>query len=193
MIWVFLGAPGAGKGTQAKLLAEHLGIPHVSTGDLLRAAVSEGTELGRKARSYMEAGELVPDELMLGIVRASLEKSEAARGCILDGYPRNVSQAESLDGMLREIGQEIGCVVNLEVSEQELMRRIAGRQGDEGRVDDDEATLRNRLRVYEAQTAPLVNYYGERGVLRRVPGEGSVEEIQERIRGIAAELEGAAG
>jgi adenylate kinase len=183
MIWILLGAPGAGKGTQAKLLAEHLAVPHVSTGDLLRRAVAEGTELGRKAKSFMEAGELVPDELILGMVRETLTGA-ASRGCILDGYPRNRAQARSLDGMLREIGQSLAGVLDLEVPEDELVRRIAGRAADQGRSDDTEETVRNRLRVYEEQTAPLVAYYEERGLVRRIDGTGTVQEIRDRIREI---------
>jgi adenylate kinase len=184
MIWILLGPPGAGKGTQAKLLAEHLQVPHVSTGDLLREAVARGTERGRKARSYMEAGDLVPDPLILGMVREQLTDGPAAAGCILDGYPRNRAQAEALDEMLGEIGQRIAGVLDLEVPDDEIVRRIAGRAADEGRTDDTEQTVRNRLRVYSEQTAPLVAYYDGRGALRRVPGVGTVEEIRDRIRQI---------
>lgn len=182
MIWILLGPPGAGKGTQAKLLAEHLGIPHLSTGDLLRRAVEEGTEVGRKARSYMEAGELVPDALLLGLVRSRLTDGATAGGCILDGYPRNRAQAESLGAMLGEIGQEIAGVVDFEVPEEELVRRIAGRAADEGRTDDTEETVRNRLRVYAEQTEPLIAYYAERGALEAVDGVGSIEAVQDRVR-----------
>jgi adenylate kinase len=186
LIWIFLGPPGAGKGTQAKLLAEHLGIPHVSTGDLLRKAVAEGTEVGRRARAYMEAGELVPDVVLLGLVREALE-GPARRGCVLDGYPRNTTQAKALDGLLREVGQPLTGVLELEVSEQRLVERIASRARAEGRADDAAETVRHRLRVYGEQTSPLVAYYRERGTLRSVPGEGTVEEIQARIRRIASE------
>jgi len=193
MIWIFLGAPGAGKGTQADRLAEHLGLRHVSTGDLLRRAVADGTPLGRKAESYMKAGELVPDALILGLVREVLT-GPGDGGCILDGYPRNAAQAASLDGMLEDIGQEIAGVINLNVSEETLVRRIAGRAREEGRADDDsEATVRNRLRVYEEQTAPLVDYYRGRGGLREVEGEGSIDEIQARIREVVGAATGGAG
>lgn len=185
MIWILLGPPGAGKGTQAKLLAEHLGAEHVSTGDLLRTAVAEGTELGRKAKSFMEAGELVPDELILGMVREKLGKGSEG-GWILDGYPRNRAQAESLDGMLEDVDESIACVIDLEVPEDELVRRIAGRAADEGRADDTEETVRNRLRVYREQTQPLIDYYGERGLLRAVEGVGGIEEIGSRLQAIAA-------
>jgi adenylate kinase len=188
MIWILLGPPGAGKGTQAKMLAEHLGAEHVSTGDLLRRAVAEGTELGRKAKSFMEAGELVPDGLILGMVREKLG-SGSAGGWILDGYPRNRVQAESLAGMLGEVGETIACVVDLQVPEDELVRRIAGRAADEGRADDTEETVRNRLRVYREQTQPLIDYYGGRGLLQAVDGVGGIEEIGSRVQAVA----GAAG
>ncbi len=183
MIWIFLGPPGAGKGTQAKLLAEHLRIPHVSTGELLRKAVAEGTELGAKARGYMEKGELVPDPLLLGLVREALE-GPAARGAILDGYPRNLRQAEALTELLHGMGLELGGVIELEVSEQVLVDRIAARARAEDRADDGAATVRNRLRVYEEQTSPLVAYYRERGALRPVAGEGSIADIQARVRNV---------
>lgn len=181
MIWIFLGPPGAGKGTQAKLLAEHLQVPHVSTGELLRKAVAEGTELGRKARGYMEKGELVPDPLLLGLVREALD-GPGPRGAILDGYPRNTHQAEALAELLHELGLVLGGVIELEVSEQVLVERIAARARAEDRTDDSAATVRNRLRVYEHQTSPLVAYYRERGALRPIAGEGTVPEIQARIR-----------
>lgn len=185
MIWILLGPPGAGKGTQAKMLAEHLGAAHVSTGDLLRRAVAEGTELGRKAKSYMEAGDLVPDDLILGMVRERL-RAGSEGGWILDGYPRNRAQAESLAGMVDEVGESIACVVDLEVPEDELVRRIAGRAADEGRADDTEETVRNRLRVYHDQTQPLIDYYGNRGLLRAVDGVGGIAEIAGRVQAVAA-------
>jgi adenylate kinase len=185
VIWIFLGPPGAGKGTQAKLLTEHLGIGHVSTGDLLRQAVARGTGLGRKAKGYMEAGELVPDDLILGMVREALE-GPASAGCILDGYPRNPSQAEALDRMLAELDRRITGVVRLDVSEDVLVARIAGRAREEGRADDTEETVRNRFRVYEEQTAPLVDFYREKGLLVSVNGEGTIDDIQAEIRRVTA-------
>ena len=185
---ILLGPPGAGKGTQARLLAEHLRIPHVSTGELLRKAVAEGSELGAKARGSMERGELVPDPLLLGLVREALE-GPAGRGAILDGYPRNIHQAEALTELLHEMGLELGGVIELEVSEQVLVDRIAARARAEDRADDTAATVRNRLRVYEQQTSPLVAYYRERGALRPVAGEGSIADIQSRVRKVT-ETEG---
>ncbi len=187
MIWILLGAPGAGKGTQAVRLAEELGVPHISTGDLLRRAIAEGDELGKRARSYIEAGELVPDELLLELVRSELASEQAARGCILDGYPRNLSQAESLDEMLASLGRKLTGVVSLEVSEAVLVARIAGRRADEDRADDDEETVRTRLHVYHEQTAPLEDYYRKRGCLREVHGEGTIEEVAERVRRVVME------
>jgi adenylate kinase len=193
MIWIFLGAPGAGKGTQAERLAEHLGVLHLSTGNVLRKAVKEGTELGRKAETYMKAGNLVPDALILDLVREVLT-GDAPNGCILDGYPRNAAQAASLDEMLSDVGEEIGAVINLNVSEETLVTRIAGRAEAEDRTDDDEETVRNRLKVYGEQTAPLVDYYRGRGGLQEVDGEGTVDEIEGRIREIVgARAGGAAG
>jgi adenylate kinase len=190
VIWILLGPPGAGKGTQAKFLAVHLGVPHVSTGDLLRSAVREGTELGKKAKAYMVAGDLVPDELILDLVRETLETGDAPGGCILDGYPRNRVQAESLDEMLAEVGQELGRVIRLVVPDDVLIRRIAGRAADEGRADDAEETVRNRLQVYRTQTEPLVAYYESRGSLTEVNGVGSIDEVRRRIQRVA---EGKAG
>ncbi|GJM44261.1 MAG: adenylate kinase [Gemmatimonadota bacterium] len=187
MVWIFLGPPGAGKGTQAVLLAEHLGIPHVSTGELLRRAMRNGTELGKKAKSYMDAGDLVPDPLILELVREVLA---GAKGCILDGFPRNIAQADVLGAILKGVGLSLTGVLRLDVPDEMLVARIAGRAREESRADDSEATVRNRLKVYAEQTAPLVEYYRRAGKLVDVNGEGSIREIQTRIREIAAEAAG---
>jgi adenylate kinase len=192
LVWIFLGPPGAGKGTQAKLLSEHLGVAHVSTGDLLRKAVAAGTALGQQAKAYMEKGDLVPDALLLGLVKEALV-GPAKKGCILDGYPRNQAQAEALDRLLSEVGQSLAGVMELRVSEQVLVDRIAGRAQAEGRVDDSKETVRNRLRVYERETAPLVAYYQGRQALIPVAGEGTVEEIQLRLRRATAASDSAPG
>jgi len=190
MVWVFLGPPGAGKGTQAVLLAEHLGVPHVSTGNLLRRAVRDGTELGRKVKSYLESGDLVPDPVILDLVREVLD---GAKGCILDGFPRTLVQADALAGMLDDARMGLAGVLRLDVPDGVIVARIAGRAREESRTDDSEETVRNRLKVYTKQTAPLVNYYHRSGKLVDVNGEGSIEEIQARIREIAAEADGGAG
>ena len=156
-------------------------MAHVSTGDLLRRAVREGTELGRKAKGYMDRGELVPDSLLLDLVRETLQGRPAPPGWILDGYPRNRSQAESLTRMLEEIGIGLGGVLNLRVPPDVLVDRIRKRAALENRVDDTEETVKNRLRVYEAQTAPLVDFYRGRGVLREIDGVGTVEGVQVRV------------
>jgi adenylate kinase len=189
VIWIFLGPPGAGKGTQAKLLAAHLGVPHISTGDLLREAIADGTELGRLARGYMEAGDLVPDDLLLGLVREALE-GPAAKGCILDGYPRNTHQAEALTELAHTLGHPVCGVIELEVSEGVLVDRIAARARAEARADDTEETVRRRLRVYEEQTSPLVAYYRDRGLLHPIAGEGSIDAIRARVFRVAGNHEG---
>jgi adenylate kinase len=180
-VWVFLGPPGGGKGTQAELLSKERDLAHISTGDLLRTAMEEGTELGKKAKAFVQAGDLVPDDLILDMVREALEGS-ADRGCILDGYPRNTTQAEALERVLDEAGWKISGVVELQVAEKVLTDRIAGRAAAENRADDTEATVRNRLKVYRDKTAPLTDFYRKRGLLIGIDGEGTIEEIQDRIR-----------
>jgi adenylate kinase len=178
---VLLGAPGSGKGTQAARLKETLGVAHVSTGDLLRAQVAAGTELGRAAKAVMEAGQLVSDEIVLGMLEARLGESDAARGFILDGYPRNVAQAKALDALLARMGQPLDHVIQLDVDENLLFDRLAGRAAAEGRKDDNPETVRQRLAVYAAQTAPVIDFYAARGALQRVDGVGSVDEVLKRI------------
>ena len=172
---VFLGPPGAGKGTQAEALAADHGLMHLSTGDLLRAEVRAGTPLGQEAEAVMGRGELVSDALVLAIVRGRLQGSQ--QGWLLDGFPRNLSQAEALDQLLAELAQATEAVVLLELDDALLVRRLLAR----GRADDDEAVIRNRLEVYRIQTAPLISHYDDRGQLRRVDAAGTVEQVRARI------------
>jgi len=181
---VLLGAPGSGKGTQAAILKEELGIPHISTGDLLRGAVKAGTELGKQAEAIMARGDLVSDEIMLGIIRDRLGQDDVGKGFILDGYPRNLAQAEALDKVLTEIEQPVEEAVQIDVDPDEVVARIAKRAAQEGRADDDAAAVRHRLDVYQEQTAPVVDYYAERGKLSQVFGVGTIEEISARILGV---------
>ncbi len=181
---VLLGAPGSGKGTQAVRLVEKLKLPHISTGDLLRSAVEAGTELGRKAKMVIDRGELVSDDIMLGLIKQRLSSDDAKNGFILDGYPRNITQAKALDEILARQGQAMVEVLHIDVDADVLMQRIAGRAAEEGRNDDCEEVVRNRLRVYAEQTEPLVEYYAGKGILSRVLGEGTAEEVFQRIMSV---------
>ena len=181
---VLLGAPGSGKGTQAALMTEKLGVPHISTGVLLRAAVAAGSELGQKAKAVMDRGELVSDELMLDLIEERLGQEDAAEGFILDGYPRNIAQAEALDDLLTRLGKPLEEALQIDVNEEQVIARIAGRAAQEGRSDDSEEVVRNRMRVYAEQTAPVVGFYEHKGVLTRVLGEGSIDEVFQRIMGV---------
>jgi len=181
---LLLGAPGSGKGTQGKILAERLGLPKITTGDILRAAVKAGTPLGREAQQYMDGGKLVPDTLILRLIDQELAKPEAAHGAVLDGFPRTAAQAEVVDGTLARRGASLDHVVLLDVPEEELIRRMTGRAGQEGRSDDVPAAMKTRLQVYQRDTAPLVAHYAERGVVHRVPGTGVVDEIAAEIKRI---------
>jgi adenylate kinase len=205
----FLGPPGAGKGTQARELAQEWGVPQIATGDMLREAVAAGTPLGREAKRYMDQGALVPDEVVVGVMRERLAQADTARGFILDGFPRTIGQAEALTRMLRELGEELEAVVYFDVAEAELLRRLTGRRvcrqcgasfhlasappardgvcdrcGGElyQREDDGEATVAHRLGVYARQTAPLLDYYRERGLLQPIAGAGSVDAVRAAIR-----------
>jgi adenylate kinase len=178
---VLLGPPGSGKGTQASLLVEELGLPHISTGALLRNAAKRGTELGLQAKAITDKGELVPDEIMSDMIEERLSRDDVANGFILDGYPRNVAQARSLDVMLERLGQPADEAIHIDINMEHVIKRIAKRAKEEGRSDDTEETVRNRMRVYAEQTAPVADYYAERGLLTRVLGEGSIEEILQRI------------
>jgi adenylate kinase len=183
---LLLGPPGAGKGTQAERLVKTLGIPQISTGDMLRAAVKAGTPIGREAKGYMDRGELVPDAVVIGVAEERLRQPDAKRGFILDGFPRTAGQAEALDGMLAKLGVSLERCVALDVDEEELVQRLTRRAQIEGRADDNEQTIRNRMRVYREQTQPLIDYYRGRGVLRELDGEGSVDEVAARIEGALA-------
>ncbi len=212
---VLLGAPGSGKGTQAAMISGRYGTPHISTGDILRQAVTDGTSLGLKAQGYMDRGELVPDEIIIGVVEECLREEDCERGFILDGFPRTVAQAESLEESLKEMGGSLDVVLNIEVEDEEIIRRLTGRRicgkcgrifhllfdppRDEGvcevcggdlyqRADDTEETVRRRLEVYKEQTAPLIDFYKRKGLLRNVRGEKSAadvfEHVQETLEGI---------
>lgn len=206
---VFLGAPGSGKGTQAQLLLAEAGIIQVSTGDLLREAVKAGTELGRRAKAAMDAGELVSDDIVLGIIRDRLSRPDAASGFVLDGFPRNLAQAEALKTVLAGIGKPLDAAVLIDVPFDILMKRLTGRRtcSQTGKVlnvyfspqaeldavtaaggqlvqraDDNEETIGNRLKVYRTQTEPLVQYYREQGLLREINGEGATADVYARLR-----------
>ena len=201
---VLLGAPGAGKGTQAKKLIEKYGMPQISTGDLLRAAVGAGTDLGKEAKAYMDKGELVPDSVVLGMVEERLQQDDCKNGYILDGFPRNTAQAEALDAMLDKLGMSLDAALSVDVPLEDLMKRLTGRRtckdcgqmyniffsapATEGkcdkcdgelyqRDDDKEETIQKRLEVYTAQTAPLIDYYGSKGIVKSVTGTGNIDEI----------------
>ena len=170
---ILLGPPGAGKGTQAKLLADSHNIPHISTGDILRAAVSRQTNLGVKAQEYMDRGELVPDQLVIDLIRERLGQPDAQPGWILDGYPRTVVQADSLDGLLVELSQTCDRAINFDVPDETLIERMLSR----GRKDDNEGVIRRRLEVYREQTAPLIDYYQTREKLTTIDGSQSMEAV----------------
>ena len=178
---VLLGAPGSGKGTQAARLKEHLQVPHISTGDLLRAEVAAGSTLGLQAKAVMDRGDLVSDDILLGMLEDRLSRPDVADGFILDGYPRNLAQAGALGDLLARIGQPMDHAVQLDVDTDLLVERIAGRAKEQGRVDDSPESVRNRLNVYNDVTAPVVDYYRQRGMLKVVHGEGSMDDVFTRI------------
>ena len=174
---IFLGPPGAGKGTQAQVLSENHKIPHVSTGDILRAAVAQQTPLGKQAQDYMNRGELVPDSLILGLIQDRLSYEDTANGWILDGFPRNVNQAAFLEELLSKLDQSADCVLNLEVPDEILVERLLARK----RKDDNEDTIRRRLEVYHQDTVPVINFYQERETLKTIDGDRSMEEVTQSL------------
>jgi adenylate kinase len=178
---ILMGPPGAGKGTQAKFVAEHFGIPAISTGDIFRANVSKGTELGLKAQQFMDAGEYVPDEVTNLMVRHRIDEEDAAPGFLLDGYPRTLAQVEELDGMITFTGHKLDAVVVLTVDQDEIVSRLLQRAQVEGRADDTEDVIRRRQEVYVEQTEPLIDVYRSRGLLVEVDGMGEVDEVKARI------------
>lgn len=212
---ILFGPPGAGKGTQAKKLVDFYGIPQISTGDILRANVGKGTELGFAAKVYMDKGELVPDEVLIGIIKNRLKEPDCKRGFILDGYPRTVSQADALEVILDEIDKPLDIVLNLEVPHKKLIERISGRLicrncgasyhrifnqpkkegicdicGDEiyQRSDDKEESVQNRLNVYKMQTQPLIDYYLKKGILVTLEGNKDIDEVSEDIKAVLAKF-----
>jgi adenylate kinase len=178
---IIMGPPGAGKGTQAKFIAEHFKIPAISTGDIFRANVTQGTTLGIEAKRYMDAGEYVPDEVTNLMVRNRIDEQDAAPGFLLDGYPRTLSQVEELDGMIKFTGHELDAVVVLTVDQDEIVSRLLQRAQVEGRADDTEDVIRRRQEVYVEQTEPLIEVYRSRGLLVEVDGMGEVDEVKARI------------
>ncbi|MDI9611434.1 MAG: adenylate kinase [Archaeoglobales archaeon] len=212
---ILLGAPGAGKGTQAKIITDNFKIPQISTGDMLREAVAKGTELGKKAREYMNQGKLVPDEVVIGIVKERLKQKDCENGFILDGFPRTIAQAEALDTMMSELGKKIDAVININVSEDEIVKRIVNRRickkcgaiyhliydppkksgvcdkcGGElyQRDDDKEEVVRERFKVYRKNTEPLIEYYKRKGILYEVDGTKDIEKVKAEILSILKKI-----
>ena len=178
---ILMGPPGAGKGTQARVVAEHFGVPAISTGDIFRANVSQGTPLGVEAKRYMDAGEYVPDDVTNRMVRARIGEADAAPGFLLDGYPRTLDQVEELDAMVTHTGHALDAAVVLTVDAEELVQRLLHRAQTDGRTDDTEEVIRRRQEVYAEQTEPLIGVYRERGILVEVDGMGEVDEVTARI------------
>jgi adenylate kinase len=179
---LLLGPQGAGKGTQGRLISAEYGIPHIATGDMLRAAIADGSELGRRAEPLVKAGELVPDDLMIGLIRDRLAREETRGGFVLDGFPRTAVQAEALDAMLEEIERSLTVVFEFQLPEEVALDRLRRRASEEGREDDAEEAIRTRLQLYHEQTEPLVEYYRTRGILVGIPADRSVEEVFAEIQ-----------
>ena len=174
---IMLGAPGAGKGTQAVRIAETRGIPHISTGEMLRGAIAAGSELGQKVKSIVESGALVPDELVIDVIRDRLAQSDTQNGFVLDGFPRTLGQAEALDLLLAELGRPLEVVLELELAEDTAVERMLGRAAEQGRADDTPEVIRNRFEVYRRQTEPLSEYYRSKGILVAVDSTPSMDEV----------------
>ena len=181
---IIFGAPGSGKGTQSEVLIEKYGFDHVSTGDLLRAAIKNETELGTAAKQYMDAGQLVPDELIIGLIEKVLEERKPKVGLILDGFPRTIPQADALAELFAKYDTSVHAVLDLQVADEELVERLLKRGQDSGRSDDNLETIQKRLAVYHAQTAPLAQYYAERGVHFPLQGSGAISDITARISSV---------
>lgn len=186
---VLLGPPGAGKGTQAQFIAREFDVPHVSTGDILRQNVSQQTDLGTAAKAYMDRGELVPDDVVIGMVTDRIDQPDAADGFLLDGFPRNVAQAEVLEKALDERDVSLDAVVRFDVPEEELLARLENRRAEEGRSDDDTEVIRKRLVEYRSKTAPLEDFYDQRGLLHDVVAVGTVEEVKDRALSLLHDIQ----
>jgi adenylate kinase len=186
---IFMGPPGAGKGTQAQVVADRFGIPAISTGDIFRSNVSKGTELGVEAKRYMDAGEYVPDSVTNLMVRHRIDEPDAEKGFLLDGYPRTLAQVDELDGMIKHTGHRLDAVIVLTVDPDELVRRLTARAQSEGRSDDTEDVIRRRQEVYTEQTEPLIEVYRGRGLLHEVDGIGEVDEVTNRILDSLAQVQ----
>jgi adenylate kinase len=178
---ILMGPPGAGKGTQAKYVADHFGVPAISTGDIFRANVSQGTDLGVQAKRYMDAGEYVPDEITNLMVRNRIDEPDAEPGFLLDGYPRTLAQVEELDRMIEHTGHRLDAVVVLTVDSEEVVQRLLQRASTEGRADDTEDVIRRRQEIYGEETEPLIAVYRERGLVHEINGMGEVDEVTKRI------------
>ena len=185
---VLFGPPGSGKGTQSEKIIDRYGLTHFSTGDMLRAELAAETELGLKAKNIMERGELVPDEIIIGMIRNKISGESGAKGFIFDGFPRTVAQAGALDSLLEELGTRIDVMLGLEVERQELIDRLLKRGQEQGRADDNLETIENRIKVYEDQTSPVMGYYDSQGKYRGVNGVGSIDDIFGRLTGIIETL-----
>jgi adenylate kinase len=186
---ILFGPPGAGKGTQAAAISEEFALAHIATGDILRENVTQRTELGTRARQYMDQGDLVPDELVIAMVSERIGRDDAADGFLLDGFPRTVAQARALDDVLVEDGRAIDAVIRLLVEDEELVARLLRRAEEQGRSDDTREVIERRLAVYRKETEPLVDLYRERGLLRDVDGKGDIAEVRERVQAAIRDVE----